>query len=238
MSADDLHTGEEGCALDAAPYVLGALTDAEHDAFVLHMQTCVVCREEVASLQSVVLALPAAVPQIAAPQELKRRVMATVQGEAGLRGASESSAPQRSRAILPRLGWRPAMASLGAMAALITVAVVAFSSAGGGSSGTRLIHAQVTLPHASVQVRVSDGHAELNVANMSQAPPNHVYEVWVKRAGNPQPTDALFTVSTAGDATVGVPGSVKGVKQILVTAEPTGGSKVPTSTPVIVANLS
>jgi hypothetical protein len=73
---------------------------------------------------------------------------------------------------------------------------------------------------------------------MPQSPPNHVYEVWIKRGGAPQPTDALFTVSSAGNATVGVPGSVAGVKEILVTAEPTGGSKVPTSTPVIVANLS
>ena len=53
----------------------------------------------------------------------------------------------------------------------------------------------------------------------------------MKRDGAPQPTDALFTVSSAGNATVGVPGNVSGVKQILVTAEPTGGSKVPTSTP-------
>ena len=43
---------------------------------------------------------------------------------------------------------------------------------------------------------------------MPQAAPGRVYEVWVKRAGLPQPTDALFTVSSAGDASVGVPGSI------------------------------
>ena len=45
---------------------------------------------------------------------------------------------------------------------------------------------------------------------MPQTAPRRVYEVWVKRSGAPQPTDALFTVTAAGDATVGVPGSVRG----------------------------
>ena len=237
MSIDDRHFDESSCGQDAAPYVLGALTDAEHEAFVAHMKDCMICREEVASLQSVVLVLPAAVPQVQATQELKRRVMATVKSESGLRGAGEAvSTGEASKRALPRLAWRPLLAPLGAAVVLAVAVVIALS--GGGSQPTKVIRAQVTLPRASVSVRVNAGHAELNVADMPQSPPNHVYEVWVKRNGNPQPTDALFTVSSTGAATVGVPGSLKGVKQILVTAEPTGGSKVPTSTPVIVANLS
>jgi len=62
--------------------------------------------------------------------------------------------------------------------------------------------------------------------------------VWIVRAGTPQPTDALFTVSASGQATVGVPGSVSGVKEILVSSEPRGGSSSPTRAPVIVAHLS
>lgn len=137
---------------------------------------------------------------------------------------------------MPRLAWRPVLGSLAGAAAVAVLAVLVLTS--GGSAPTKVIRAQVTVPRASVSVRVSGGHAELNVADMPQTVPNHVYEVWVKRAGDPQPTDALFTVSAAGSATVGVPGSVKGVKEILVTSEPTGGSKVPTSNPVIVAHLS
>ena len=72
---------------------------------------------------------------------------------------------------------------------------------------------------------------------MPQAAPQRVYEVWVKRAGPPRATDALFTVSRAGDATVAVPGGVAGVRTVLVTSEPRGGSSAPTSSPVIVANL-
>jgi anti-sigma-K factor RskA len=225
------------CGEDAAPYVLGALTDEEHGAFLMHLESCAVCREEVAALESVASVLPAAVTQLNAPDDLKRRVMSTVRSEAGLRGAGRSAAaPRRSVASASRWGWRSALVGIGALAAaLIAVVLISSGSSGGGS--TRVIQAQVTVPRAVVSVRLNGGHAELNLARMPQSPPGHVYEVWVKRDSTAQPTDALFTVSSAGSATVGVPGSVAGVKQILVTAEPTGGSKVPTSTPVIVADL-
>jgi hypothetical protein len=235
MSPDELHGSEGSCAQDAAPYVLGALTEPEHAAFLVHVQSCMICREETMALQSVVSVLPSAVPQLEAPLELKRRVMETVTSEAKLRGGAPSSTRTR-RAGLPRFAWGQ-VGSLAGLAALAALAIVLLVP-GGSGSGTKVIRAQVTVPKAHVSVSVSDGHAELNVANMPQTAPNHVYEVWVKRAGDPQPTDALFTVSTAGSATVGVPGDVKGVKEILVTSEPTGGSKAPTSNPVIIANLS
>jgi len=223
------------CGEDAAPFVLGALTDEEHAAFLMHLESCAICRDEVAALETVASALPAAVPQLSAPDELKHRVMATVRSEAPLRGGAEPASrrpgPRARRPI-----WRGALAGVGALAA-VAIAIVLVVSGGSGGS-TRVIRAQVTAPGASVSVSLSGGHAQLELARMPQSPPNHVYEVWIKRAGAPQPTDALFTVSSNGSATVGVPGSVSGVKQILVTAEPTGGSRVPTSTPVIVANLS
>ncbi len=109
--------------------------------------------------------------------------------------------------------------------------------AAGGGSGTRVIRARVSAPGASASLRVSSGHAVLTIAGMPQTPPGRVYELWLKRAGAPQPTDALFTVSRTGSATVGVPGAIGGVKVVMVTAEPQGGSRVPTSAPVIVASL-
>ncbi len=59
----------------------------------------------------------------------------------------------------------------------------------------------------------------------------------MQRGGSPQPTDALFSVSSSGGATVAVPGGVTGARAVLVTAEPLGGSRAPTSPPVIVARL-
>ncbi len=236
MSDDELHGMSPDCGGDAAPYVLGALTEEEHAAFVVHLESCSVCREEVAALQGIASVLPSAVPQMSAPEDLRRRIMATVHSEAGLRGADGNAEAPRERRSTARWGWRVSIAPVGALAAAV-IAVVLITS-GGSKGGPRVIRAEVSTPTASALVNVSDGHAELDVSGMPQSPPNHVYEVWVKRGGAPQPTDALFTVSSAGNATVGVPGNVAGIKVIMVTAEPDGGSKAPTSAPVIVAKLS
>jgi len=227
----------EACGANAAPYVLGALTDAEVEEFSAHLSSCAVCREEVAALQVVAAALPAAAPQVSASEDLKQRVLATVRQEASLHGAAARvpAAARPPARAWPR--WRPALAAAGLVAAVAAALAVALAP-GGGSDSTRVIRAEVLAPRASATVRVSDGHAELNVAGMPQTAPNRVYEVWIERSGAPQPTDALFTVSSAGAATVGVPGSVGGIKKILVTSEPLGGSRVPTRPPVIVARVS
>lgn len=231
MSSGERHRDHGGCADNAAPYVLGALGGAESEAFRAHLETCAICREEVAALQLVADALPAVAPQLEAPPELKRRVMAEVEADV----AALPPARARTHATRAPRRRRPALALAAVAAAALIAAVVALP---GGGSGARVIRAQVLVPHASASLRLSQGHAELSVAGMPQAPANRVYEVWVKRSGAPEPTDALFTVSAAGRATVGVPGSVAGVKTVLVTSEPLGGSRVPTRPPVIVANLS
>jgi hypothetical protein len=193
------------------------------------METCAVCREEVTALQTVADALAVAVPPQKAPARLKGLVMSEIRS-----GSERAVEPAVARApARRRWGW--ALAPAAALAVVAVLAVVIFA---GGGGGARVIHAQVTAPGATALVRVSGGHAEMTLTGMPQTRPGRVYEVWLKRAGAPQPTDALFTVSSAGSATVGVPGNPSGVREVLVTAEPLGGSRAPTSKPVIVAKLS
>jgi anti-sigma-K factor RskA len=231
---DDLDA--DGCGVNAAPYVLGALPDEEHVAFVAHLQSCALCRSEVAELEIVAAALPAVATQLSAPEELKQRVMATVERDASMHKQPAPARVRRPmRAAWPN--WRPALA--GASAAAVVVALLVAVLSGGGSSSTRVIHAEVLAPRATATVSLRDGRAELDVSGMPQPTSGRVYEVWLERSGAPQPTDALFTVSGhGGDASVGVPGSVSGVTRILVTSEPLGGSSVPTRSPVIVARVS
>ncbi len=239
----------ERCGGNAAPYVLGALTEEEHEAFRRHLESCAVCREEVAALQVVASALPAAAPQVSAPAQLKARVMGSVHEDLRRRDVAqepaEASVPRRAA---PRAGrrygtgrrlrWRPSLAAAVVAAAVIALAVVALSSSGGPGS-TRVIRAQVLTPHASASLSVRGGRAQLDIAGMPQAGPGRVYEVWRKGLGGVHPTDALFTVSgSGGHATVAVPGGVSGIKEVLVTSEPEGGSRVPTRSPVIVARVS
>jgi hypothetical protein len=256
---DGGHVDDEGCGGNAAPYVLGALTADEHEAFRVHLESCSVCREEVAALQLVASALPAAAPQLSAPPALKRRVMSSVLDDARRREsraadvrASHDAADARGGAdarVAARGGsggragawlrWRPNVAVATLAAAVIALAVVALTS-GGGAGGTRVIPATIVFPRASASLSVSDGRAQLDVAGMPQSALGRVYEVWTKRSASasPQPTDALFTVSSAGDATVGVPGGVDDVREVMVTSEPLGGSRVPTLPALIVARVS
>lgn len=234
MSGEQPHVDAAGCGANAAPYVLGALTEQEHREFVVHLRSCAVCREEVAALEVVAAALPSAATPLRAPSELRSKVIAEAQGDAARRGVRE---PRRAwNASLGGLVRRPVLGAGALVAAVVALAVVLLTGGGGGA--THVYRAEVHAPHATASVSVSDGHAQLTVANMPQTPPNRVYEVWIKRSGQPQPTDALFTVTSHGSATVGVPGDIRGVKVIMVTSEPLGGTSVPTSAPVIVARLS
>ena len=218
---------------DVAPYLLGALDDAEHQAFVAHLRECQACQELVATLQPVADALPAAAPQLQAPDALRGRLMATVRSEASLR-AGTGRAPRATRR--EKRAWRLA-AVIGAAALAATAVVLVVVLAGGGSS-TRVIRARLSVASASASLRISSGHGTLRMTGMPRTPAGKVYEVWIERAGAPQPTGALFTVGRHGAATVAVPGSLAGAGAVMVTAEPAGGSRVPTSAPLLVARLS
>jgi anti-sigma-K factor RskA len=232
MSPDERNEYPESCGGNAAPYVLGALTEEESEAFRRHLDSCTICREEVAALQVVASALPAAAPQLTAPRELKLRVMGAVREDV----KAETQSPRlRSAHRAPR--WRPALAALTVAAAVALLVAVVFAP-GGGTGGSRVIRAEVRAPGASALLHLDDGQAQLTVSRLPQPPRGRVYQVWLKRSGAPQPTDALFTVSGRGDATVGVPGVGHGVREVMVTSEPLGGSLHPTRAPVIVARLS
>jgi anti-sigma-K factor RskA len=232
MSPDERDERLETCGGNSAPYVLGALTEEESDAFRRHLESCTICREEVAALRVVASALPAAAPQLTAPGDLKRRVMGAVREDA--RG--ESADPHR-RAALRVSRRRGALAGVAVAALVVLLAAVVFAPGGGSSGGARVIRAEVRAAGARAALRLQNGQAQLTISRLPQSPRGRIYEVWLKRSGAPQPTDALFTVSSQGDATVVVPGVGHGVKEVMVTSEPLGGSLHPTRAPVIVARL-
>jgi anti-sigma-K factor RskA len=231
MSPDERNEHRESCGGNAAPYVLGALTEEESEAFRRHLDSCTICREEVAALQVVASALPAAAPQLTAPPELKRRLMGAVREDVQAETQSPGLRPARRA---PR--WRPAVAVL-AVAAVIALLLAVVFAPGAGTGGARVIRAEVRAPGASALLHLDEGQAQLTVSRLPQPARGRVYQVWLKRSGAPQPTDALFTVGARGDATVGVPGVGHGVRELMVTSEPLGGSLRPTRAPLIVARL-
>ncbi|MEP6954524.1 MAG: anti-sigma factor [Solirubrobacteraceae bacterium] len=238
----------------AASYVLGALPDPEVEPFVAHLATCAHCRREVAELTLAANALPLTAPPAAPPPELRGRIMTVVHSEAELLAAAGPEADRPPRpAKAKRAGLRERFGQVGfslrpAVAALAAGFLVAVGVAGAlvatRDDGTQTVPAAVKIasaPNAAATLTTDrGGHSQLRVRNMPQAGRARVYQVWLKRRGqrNPTPSTALFTVDRTGHAEVSVPENTKDAEEVLVTREPDGGSDAPTSPPVIVATKS
>lgn len=222
MSATNGHE----CGGQAAAYVLGALEPAEVEAFRRHIEECAACREEVAALEQVADALPAATEPQRVSKALRRRVMREVCASPQAKAAGRKATVR---------SWRPAVAWGGALAALVVVAVVLAVTLGSGGPSTRVVQASA----GNAQLRIAGSRADLIVHRLPPLPAARIYEMWVQRGhARPVPTGTLFGVTSNGAASVGVPGGINGVSAVLVTQEPAGGSLAPTSAPVIVARVT
>jgi anti-sigma factor RsiW len=235
-----------------AAYLLGALADSERRELEAHLATCAHCREDVASLRVVADALPLAVPPVAPPPGLRDRLMETVRAEADVLSAAGAAADRPARARRRRFAMplsRPFAIAGAALALLLGVALGFGIGAATNETQTktqtvvqvRTVQATVTpatAPRGTAVIVVRNGVATLRVRGLPAPPKGKIYEVWLLRRGAaaPSPTDALFSVSTQGSGRVALP-SVRGVEQVLVTAEPDGGSQAPTSQPFIAATL-
>jgi anti-sigma-K factor RskA len=231
VSDKDTLQGPGHCGEDVAAYALGALEPAEAETFARHLETCAVCRDELEAFQQVVDLLPMTAPAFKASPKLRRRLR---------RAIADEPHPTAAEATRPRRSWRPQWLPrpvLGVAAGLAVIAIALVIVLSGGGSNTRVVEAQVT-GHGSASLKISGNHGQLVVQHFAAPPNGKIYEVWLVRGKQaPQPTNALFDVNADGNTAVDVPGSLKGVDQVLVTPEPKGGSKVPTHTPVIAAQL-
>jgi anti-sigma factor RsiW len=227
-----------------AAYVLGALDEAERDAFEEHLAGCAACREEVEELLPAAEALPMSVDPIDPPPSLKARIMAEVEREASLLAAAgpEADRPPAAPARAPRFPLRlPRLAPAAVAATLLVLGVaIGIGIATFGGSPERTVAAQVSgAPGATVEIEVNGEEGRLLARGLPAPPSGRVYQVWLKRAGHAaEPTAALFVPSRDGAAAASVPGSMKGVDQVMVTDEPDGGSPQPTGDLLAVADMS
>jgi anti-sigma-K factor RskA len=232
----DPTTEHRECGGDVAAYALGALDPHEADAFRRHLESCAICRDELAAFGEVVDTLPLSTPMQHAPADLRRRVMRAVDDDLKAAPAHRRTAAGRPRRARWTLG-RPALGFATALAVAVAV-FVGVESNSSQSTGTRIIHAQVS-GHGTAELKLTGGHAELVVHHFAAPPAGQIYEVWLQRGSHsPSPTTSLFSVTAAGDGDVDVPGSLHGVSQVMVTPEPAGGSTTPTHPPVISAHLT
>jgi hypothetical protein len=237
---------DSGCArgVDAGAYVLHALESAEARDYAAHVEDCVHCRSEVHELRAVVDTLPIATSQLAAPPELKGRLMAVVNAEAELLRAVGAQADRVRPAPKPRRRWLPSLALRPAFAGALAVGLLGVGVVGGilvegnSSPASRTVVAQAA-GTAKAKLVVSNDRAKLQVTGAPSLSQGRVYQVWFDRGdGQMRPTHTLFNVRPDGRANVPIDESVKGVRKILVTEEKSGGSLAPSSSPVISATLA
>jgi anti-sigma-K factor RskA len=226
-----------------ASYLLGALPADEYEEFAAHLETCAACRAEVEALRPAADALPASAPQVRAPSSVGTRVMAEVRREAALMSAAgdeadrPTPAPERHR----RAWWRWPAPALVAASLLLGIAVGLGAAGVIGARGNETIDVAASgrAKGAHVRLVLERGRATLEAQNLAGPGAGRVYQVWLEPVGGaPEPTHSLFEPSRDGIASVAVPADVKDMKALMVTSEPDGGSKAPTSAPVLIASMS
>jgi anti-sigma-K factor RskA len=241
MSANDHMPWED----DRAAYLLGALDDAEAAAFEGHLAGCERCRAELRWLAPAVDVLPAAVEQLEAPEGLRDRILGGIEADAvrspdlsrgaARRGSSGGSFWRRLR--LPT----PAVAGIAATVAL-AVGLVGGYALGGDDSGNPATVATVPLEATAPAVRAAgdvvrhDDTWTLDVAHIPNLRPGDVYQVWMRKGDQLQPS-ILFVPSRDGTARIVLPAETGSADEMLVTREPAGGSQEPTSAPLVSATL-
>lgn len=245
---------------ELAAFALGALEPAEAERFAGHLESCVLCRDELASMRSVTDLLPLVVAQHAAPPPLRARILQQVSAEAPQRGTSGAAVPRaRMLRLVDRLNARAAptarrpraprgspilrpLAGIGALAVAVLVGALLFASTGSKTDVSRAsVASAAAWPDRRVPVVMLErtgSHGQLLLSHLPPAPRGRIYEVWVERGGVARPTDALFDATSSGRATVAVPGDLAGAEAVLVTIERLGGSRVPTMAPLITARTA
>jgi hypothetical protein len=222
------------CHESLGAYILGALPEEEGARVKRHLSQCQECRAQFEWLRVAADALPASVPPVEPPPELKARIMEIVRAEADvLRAAGEAADRPPAARRASRWSWlrgravRP-VGALALSAAVLAVAVVLITS---GGSGTRTVPAHFTGPGVA-SLTISGTEAHLVVRGFRLPPAGHVDELWVKH-GSAAPQPAGTFVLRSG--TVALQRPVSAGDTVLVTVEPGQGTRAPTTTPFLVA---
>jgi anti-sigma-K factor RskA len=226
-----------------APYVLGAVSTDEEREVRSHIMSCDDCMREAESLSPVASALALAVDEAPVPSGFADAIVAKVQSER----PAPTGAPVT---VVDRwFRWRKVLAGVAAVSVLTTVVLASALIAQRGqvqryeSAVPPLVHGEgIRLEGAggavARMVPTADG-ATLFATGLDEAPDRHTYQLWLMECDDPddietcEPTSAgTFDVS-GGIAVLETGASIEGYDRAAVTVEPDGGSRGPTSLPVI-----
>jgi anti-sigma-K factor RskA len=219
-------------------YVLGALSEAERQEFEEYLASHPELQGEVEELGAVAGLLALSPQEHEPPPQLRSRILEAVGGEA-------THAAEDRRSAFARMGELLSVRNLAlGVAALLVIGLFSWNM---------LLWEQVRDPQASQQriivlegsgvaeevraevVVLESGRAVLMAENMPTVPEDRTMQIWVMVNDNPKP-GGLFEPDAEIVAAV-ITHPLRGADAIAVTVEPDGGSRKPTSHPMLTAKL-
>ena len=233
-------------------YVLGALPEEERSSFEDYLAAHSERQAEIDELGAVA-GLLAFSPQEQEPSpELRSRIMALVEAEAAPRSDARRSVSARigdylsvralalgaaALLVIGLLSWNVLLQSqVEDLQGQVQDAQGQVEDAQAQQSQTIKLEGSWAEQGATAEVASMEENQIILVArNMPSVPEDRTCQIWVIRGDVPKPS-GLFQPDGNGTATP-ITSSITHADVIAVTVEPTGGSKEPTSDPVLLAEL-
>ncbi|SDK83667.1 Anti-sigma-K factor RskA [Lentzea albidocapillata subsp. violacea] len=243
-SSSDLHTL-------TGVYAMNALSDSERAEFEAHLPRCPSCAQEVAELQATAASLGTAA-EVAPPARLRAQVLTGVQATRQL--PPEATAPEAAVFVLPtRNRWLVRTSVLAAAASVLVAVVVGVQavqarseldalgqSAAGNSQVLDLLRAPDAKllsdsgtdgGHGTVVMSPSRGKAAFLADGLPSLPADRAYQLWVVGPDGPRSAGLLQDKPVLAD-------DLADARAFALTVEPDGGSRAPTTTPVVAISMA
>ena len=216
-------------------YALGALPEDEQREMEEYLADNPGPRTEVEELTSISKLLAFSPAEYEPPPTLRRNIMNVVESETGRQeqGADGRFTVQRLRSSLSLQRF-----ALGA-AAVTLVALLSWNvllqTQDDDLQTYQLQNADASVGVEAQVVEVNKDQYVLTAENMPQVPEDKTMQIWVIENGKPKPAGTFRPED--GVATAPVTAPVQGAAVVAVTVEPDGGSKQPTTDPVMQTEL-
>jgi len=245
---------------DVALYALGTLPAADAQRVRDHMRTCAECREEYAALA------PAAALvgiSIETPTDAKSSPSALLKPRI-MKQIRETAAPAKSSARRSPV-W-PAYLVAAACFAIALISTMTSISLNGQLRDARGQLARVSEQSSSLAANLADERSTISVLmstdskhyqstegevvtrgsrlyvamhDLAPPPRGKVYQAWTLAKGSKTMAPSLtFVPDSRGVAIISLPVDARSTNVVAVSVEPGGGSKQPTSKPVLVVPLT
>ena len=244
LQRHELHTLTGSYAVDALP-------DAEFEKFERHLRRCPSCAAEVRGLRetSARLALAAADRP---PAGLRERVLAAAEQTRQLPPVTEER-PARlrraPRAWMPRLSVAVAAVSVAVAVTLGITQAITKNQLNSANAHSRAIAAVLAAPDAQIMTQGTSvgGHVTAVVAprerdmvitasGLPRLSGSRVYELWMMGPAGARPSGLLGTPQNGHSPPVLASGRTAGVR-LGITIEPAGGTRQPTTSPILTMPL-